>query len=394
MLQLKTLTTVDELAAIADSWDQLLSQSLNNSYSLSWTWLSHWLNVYLGNDRLLCVLVYDDARLVGIAPFWVKKLRQLGIGRLRILRFIGSEEVCADHLDLIISRKNSKAICAAIWEELHGPLRKEWDFWEYNFVPAMSPVLQSLTELADKDNRCLSMNITGFTICPYAMLPDSWETYITSISRSSRGNLKTSTELLTKAGNLQLRICDSHESLPGYLETHMDLHRKSWNDRGQDGSYTTETFKRFHRELSQDLLSRGQLMLCSLELDGVAIGSFYGFIHEKVIYYYLLGVNRAAVPKAGIGRVLLGKCIEAAIGRKCTEFDMLRGFEEYKYYWTDTERRELLITFHNRSINALIFILRQFVNRFSKQVGKVLLGGKTKAVKQWLGKGTPDRSSN
>lgn len=387
MLNAKTLTTLEELTAIAEPWDELLSQSPSDSYALSWIWLSHWMNVYLGDGRLLCVVVYDDDKLVGVAPLWVKRIRQLGLGSLKVLRFIGSEEVCSDHLDLIISRKNSRAICSAIWEELYGPLRRQWDIWEYNYVPSMSPVLQTLSELSNKDNRCLSMVITGFAVCPYAALPESWESYISSISRSSRGNLKSSTDLMTQAGKLELRVCDSLDNLQEFMDTHMDLHRKSWNDRGQEGSYSTETFRQFHRELSQDLLTRGQLLLCNLELDGTAVGSFYGFEYGKVMHYYLLGVNRSAVPKAGIGRVLLGKCIEAAVNRKCREFDMLRGFEEYKYYWTDKERREVLVTFHNRSVMALVFILRQFVNRFGKQVGKVMLGNRTQVVKQWLGIG-------
>ena len=151
MLQVKCLTSVEEMKSISGQWDQLLSKSLNNSYPLSWSWLSCWMNIFLTDARPLCVAVFDDDKLVGLAPLWVKRVRQLGLGRLKVLRFLGSEEVCADHLDLIVSRKNSEAICAAIWEHLYGPLWKEWDIWEYNHVPADSAVLHSLYKLSDKE---------------------------------------------------------------------------------------------------------------------------------------------------------------------------------------------------------------------------------------------------
>jgi CelD/BcsL family acetyltransferase involved in cellulose biosynthesis len=387
MLQTKCLTKIEELKEISGLWDQLLAQSLNNSYSVSWIWTSHWMDVYLKDNRLLCVAVYDDERLVGLAPLWIKRTRQLGLGTLKTLGFLGSEAVCGDHVDLIISRKNSEAICAAIWEQLFGPLRREWDIWEYNYVPSLSPVFHSLYKLSDADERCLGMVITGYSICLYVALPETWEAYRASLSRNSRGLLKTSTELVAKAGTLEFRVCDTADDIPAFFKTHIELNRKSWNERGQQGSYGSPSFRKFHHELAADLIAKGKLFLCVLELNGVPVGSSYGFEHNRVMHYYTLGVERAAVPKASIGRILQGRCIEAAIALGCREFDMLRGYEDYKYSWTDLERRELLVTFYNRSFGALVFILRQFISRYSKQVGKAVLGNKTSAVKRWLGKG-------
>lgn len=386
MLNVKCLTSVDELKAISGQWDQALGESLNNSYSLTWVWLSHWISVYLPDGRVLCLAVFDDDKLVGLAPFWVKRQRQLGLGNLKILRFIGSEEVCGDHLDMIVSRKNSEAICAAIWEQLYGPLRKEWDIWEYNYVPSDSPVLHSLYKLSDQDNRCLGMVITGYTICPYIALSDTWEAHLASLSSNSRGSLKASATLMSQTGTLELHVCTTADSIPAFMKTLIELHRKSWHERGRSGSFATERFRQFHRELAEDLLAQGNLFLCNLELDGTPVGSFYGFEHNRVMHGYLLGAERSAVPRASIGRVLLGRCIEAATKRGCREFDWLRGYEEYKYHWTDRERRELLVTFHNRSLGALIYILKQFVARYSKQVGKVVLGNKTPTIKRWLGR--------
>ncbi|MBI5266873.1 MAG: GNAT family N-acetyltransferase [candidate division Zixibacteria bacterium] len=387
MLNVKCLTKVDELTAISGQWDQLLAQSLNNSYSLSWAWLSRWLSVYLPYGRLLCLAVFDDDKLVGLAPLWVHRQRQLGLGHLKILRFIGSEEVCPDHLDLIVSRKNSDAICTAIWEHLHGPLRREWDIWEYNYVPSDSQVLHSLNKLSERDDRCLAMTISGYTVCPYSNLSETWEAHLVSLSSNSRGSLKASAGLLTEAGKLELSVCTTAESISSFMGTLIDLHRKSWQERGRSGSFSTEKFRQFHRELAEDLLASGNLLLCNLELDGTPVGSFYGFEHNKVMHGYLLGTDRSAVPRASIGRVLLARCLEVAISRGCREFDWLRGYEDYKYHWTDRERRELLVTFHNRTFGALVHILEQFVVRYSKQVGKVVLGSKTQTVKRWLGRG-------
>ncbi len=387
MLQVKCITGVAELATLSEQWDQLLAQSTNNSYSLSWAWLNHWMNNYLSGNELLTLAVYDEEKLVGLAPLWVERKRQFGLARLKMLQFIGSEEVCGDHVDLIVSRKNSEAICTAIWEHLSGPARKAWDVWEYNGVCSHSGILQCLRKISDEDRRCLGMVIHEYSICPYIDLPASWEIYLTSLSANQRRAFKVSSDAMSQTGKVELRLCDSAGDLPAFMNTHIELHRKSWNDRGQHGSFATEKFRKFHREYALELLGNGKLVLCNLELDGTPVGSFYGFEHNKVLHYYLLGVDRSAVPKASIGRVLIGKCIETAIQRGCTRFDFLRGFETYKYDWTDLEKRELSVTFYNRTASALLYILRQFLSRYSRQVGNVLLGERFLTVKKLLGRG-------
>lgn len=383
MLRVECLTSISEVEAIAGKWDDLLGRSHNNSLMMNWAWISQWLKVYLKSNTLLCLVVYDDQKLVGIAPHWIHKQRILGLGRVKVLRFIGSEEVCGDHLDLIISRKNTEAICKVIWEQLNGPLRSRWDIWEYQYVPAYSPILHALCTLSDNDPTGLGMIFAGYTICPYVSLPSSWDAYVSSLSANQRRALNISTDLLNKTGDLDLQFCDSREEIPAFMQTHIELHRASWQERGKSGSFATEAFRQFHLDLARNLFDRGQLFLCNLLLKGAPIGSFYGFSHDKVLYYYLLGAKREIVPGASVGRVLLGRCIKAAIERGFVEFDMLRGYEDYKYHWTDRERRELLITFYNRSFGALAYILTRFAIRFGKQAGKTFLGQNVSRLKRW-----------
>ncbi len=370
MLQVKCLTSIAELTAISQEWDQLLANSPNDSYSLSWSWISAWMTVFLEQQNPLCLAVYDNGKLVGLAPFWVATVKRFPVGQVKVLRFLGSEEVSGDHLDIVVARKNSKAVLTAIWEHLFGVLRNCWDIWEYHYVPVGSNNLQAMLEWTRRDARCLSFAIDGLTVCPYISLPGSWDEYLASISRSSRGNLKSSTELLNQAGQITLRECNSTDSLPEFLNTHIALHRKSWQDRGESGSFATDQFRRFHFAFAQELLRTGRLLLLTMELNGQPIASLYAFEYNKTMHYYLMGVDRSAVPKAGIGRVVLGHAVKASIERGCQVFDMLRGFEEYKYYWTDRERHEVVVTLHNRTWKSIAFLVAQSLARLARQLVK------------------------
>ncbi len=383
MLITKYINSFEDLEALSEKWDTLLQQSINYTYSLSWNWVFNWVRIYIEEqNKLLCIAVYDKNDLVGIAPFWIEQKQQLLFKPIRILRFIGSKEICPDHLDLIIHKKNSKEICAEIWEHLFNNLHKKWDIWEYNSVSVHSPILQILRKLSDNDRRNLGFSINNYEVCPYIQLPESWNIYLESLSANQRRALKISGDRISKLGTITLKFCETIQELPEFMETHINLHKKSWADRGKTGSFRTEQFRRFHNEFARDCLNNGSLFLCNLELDNIPIGSFYGFVYNKTLLYYLIGVNRSAVPTANIGRVLLGYCIKEAIRRGYNGFDFLRGSESYKYDWTNLEQQELFVTFYNRSFRALVFILKQFLSSFCRQYGYVLLGEKVKNLKR------------
>ena len=115
------------------------------------------------------------------------------------------------------------------------------------------------------------------------------------------------------------------------------------------------------------------LFLCSLWLNDQHLGSFYGFAYNKTVYFYVIGVDRHRFLGVNIGRVLLGMCVQESIRRGHREFDLLRGNEEYKYQWTDRDRRNLSLSFHNCTSRALALILCRFVHQFTRQVAKALL---------------------
>ncbi len=373
-MDIKYFRNLEELKVISDDWDALLAQSPNNTLSLTWDWIRNWINVYTDSDQLLCIAIYDKQKLVGLAPLWVKQVSYLGIIKLRILGFIGSEEICPDHLDFIIAEKYLNKIPKIFWEYIFGPLHKYWDIWEYHYVPSDSQILHQFCQMAGTDARCLKYEIEGYSICPYISLTESWDNYVSSLSGNQRRALKVSTDLIEQAGTVEWDVCTDISDLDRLMATHIRLHRLSWQDRGQSGSFNTEMFNTFHREFAENRVSRNELLLCSLNLDGNPIGSFYGFEYNKIMYYYLLGVDRAAVPKASIGRVVIGYCVKLSIERGCHELDLLRGFESYKYDWTKRERREWLVTFYNRSVPALLLLLRQYCRRFLKHAVKYMQG--------------------
>ena len=381
----KVIRNRSELEAFAADWNRLLEKSAQKNVFLTWEWVSNWVDVYIEENALLTLIVFDEGEPVAIAPLHVQTERPIRGVNLRVLRFVGSGEVCADHVDMIFAGDRSVDRAKVIWDHLFGPLRGEWDVFEYYDAPSDSPSREAFREFASRDRRCMKAELVGQSVCPYLALPGSWNEFLSQCSGTRRYAINYSMKKLAEQGRLEKRICENAEELAGQMETFISLHQESWNERGKPGSFSSDRFKRFHLRVANDFLRKGILFLCSFHLDGTHIASFYGFEYDRRLYYYLLGVKLNPVKRVKTGTAVLGHCIQEAIRRGCREFDFLRGSEEYKYRWTLTDRRNPNMRFYNRTSKAFVFLVCRFSYVYARRLFKTVFRKRFEFLKPAVG---------
>jgi hypothetical protein len=77
-----------------------------HSLFLTWEWLYYWATHHLEDGQLRILLAFDEhERLVGIAPFYLRRTKAQGVISVRELRFLGSEAVCSSYLDFIVQER-------------------------------------------------------------------------------------------------------------------------------------------------------------------------------------------------------------------------------------------------------------------------------------------------
>jgi CelD/BcsL family acetyltransferase involved in cellulose biosynthesis len=382
----RVVTSLDDLQSFRTEWEQLERTCFRPNVFQSWNWTIHWLRLYLGNNGLLCIIAYDKDIPVAIAPLWVERVRFGGMFTMRVLQFIGSKEICADYLDFLIAPRRAPEQTKRIWDHLFGPLRKEWDVFQYHDVPGQSPSLSVISELTNRDERCVHTDIETFTVCPYIELPDSQEEFIAGLNSKQRKNLKTAELSMRKLGEVTLTRCSDTDQVDATLNELIELHQSWWRERGERGSFASDRFREFHRQITRLALEDGTLGLSTLRLDNETIGICYGFVYEGTAFGYIHSVTKVGSTNIGVGRVLMARCIEQAIEAGCHEFDLLRGAEQYKYYWTDKDRRNLSLTLYNRRPKAFLRLFTRFVGRYSKELIRSVLGKHSQSVKRWVGR--------
>lgn len=271
----------------------------------TWEWADVWWR-HFGTKRALAVLgCRRGDELVGILPVSIERH-----GPLRVARLVGIGP--GEHLQPLCAPGDRPDVAHA-WREAIGDALA-CDLMLGERMPAGWGDLLGGTLLHRESSPVLLTDAK------------SWEDYLAAKSSNFREQLRAKERRIARAHQLSYRLAD-RESLDGDLETLFALHDARWGARG------SQTLSRhwtgFHREFAAAALASGWLRLWTMELDGQAVASWYGFRFGGAEWYYQSGRD-PRLERASVGLVLLAHTIREAISDGVGTYHLLRGDESYK----------------------------------------------------------------
>lgn len=332
-MHIRRFASLDELAPYADDWDRLAA----GVPFCSSTWLWHWWRHYgpqKDGDRArtsLAVLgAFNDAKvLMGIAPWYVDH----SIVHGRVLRPLGSGEVCSDYLSLLCHPAAKDAVVDALAEYLvHSALNDapgalRWDLLELDGVDAEDRVMTNLLDnLALLD--CTIHRRPGLN-CWRLELPADWDCYVASLAKRQRRTVRRLEKDVIHTDRVVLHALARLDELPAAMDVLVDLHQRRRQMLGEPGCFASPPFLAFYRNVVPELLRRGQVQLYWLELDGKPAAAEYHLQGDGILYVYQAGVNPDLMEHQP-GNVINLMILRQAIERGFRAYDFLRGEEGYK----------------------------------------------------------------
>lgn len=368
-LILKKVNTAQGFKELKHSWNLLLEQSPNPHIFLTWEWLYTWWEFYSSTYQLFILIISDrEENILGIAPLCQTRYSPL---RLKALRFLGTEEVCSDHLDFILRRGLEKEIVPIFLKYLKDN-PGEWDLLDLTDLREDSSILPFIRAWVRENEYEHSFNL--WTICPYALLPESWESFLGSLSSKARKDIKYQLKLAREREDVFYSIVTSKDEVDLRMEELFHLHTKRWSFLGEEGVFQRERFNLFHKRIARLFFDRGWLYLSFLRTNDKLIALYYNFLYSNKIYYYQSGFDpdwRDFSP--GTSTIALN--IKAAISKKIKEFDFLRGEGSYKYKWTDKNRKNLQVRVWNKNLKSYICRNGLFLVDKAKSLAKKYMPG-------------------
>jgi CelD/BcsL family acetyltransferase involved in cellulose biosynthesis len=307
-----TLTTFDELCALAEEWDGLVRAMPRPSPFMLHGWLTEWWRHYGDGRRLGVIVAFADGRLVGALPLCLES--RFG---LRIRRFIGGTESALG--DVLLAPGADEAVARALTTRL---IAGRHDLVDLVGLPGDSRLAANLGP-----SKLLTLERLE---SPVMDLSAGWEATYRAKTSSKRRNLHgRRRRQLSRLGQLGVRVARTEDELSAALEDAFRLHDMRWRGRPDRSDFTSERGSRFHRAAIRTLASHDVPRIVTLTLDGRAIAFNYYFRLCGRMYLHRLAFDPdLARYSPGVANTLDVLQIAADEGATLVEF--LGGAERYK----------------------------------------------------------------
>jgi CelD/BcsL family acetyltransferase involved in cellulose biosynthesis len=176
---------------------------------------------------------------------------------------------------------------------------------------------------------------SGWTVlpaepCPVAQLAPTWDEYLKTLGKNRREQLRRYPKRLEKEFAVEYELAQDEAQLQRAMTDLFALHGKRWRARGQTGVLALPSRQKFHRALCSKLLRQNRLRLWTMRCDGRAACVLLNYFYRGR-YAFFIGGFEPELTRWSVGTCLFSRVLQSAIAECATEFDFLRGQEEYKY---------------------------------------------------------------
>ena len=278
----------------------------------------------------------NGSQLIGLLPLVLEPfLRATPV--FRQLSFMGSGVAAGDHLDWLIDANFEAPVADAFITRLADAPVSAFDF---DGVRENSKLVQAMLE----DQRVSRAHWVTRQTCPYLALPESWDAYVSSLSRKRRYNMRRRADRIeTDAGApVSYQLASDPVEIDQSLAALFELKTRSLPGRRAAIHFPRKFREDFHQNVARRFLELGWLRLYSLKIGEESVAVSYCLAFEGQFNFYQTGFDPAWA-KYSLGAAVISHSIQAAIEEGAHTFDLLRGDEPYKYGFTKTTRDVLRI---------------------------------------------------
>jgi CelD/BcsL family acetyltransferase involved in cellulose biosynthesis len=304
-------------------WNALLNQSITDTPFLRHEYQSAWWQHRGGgewkNAQLLLVSAREGDALVGIAPLFIAEYENQPT-----LLLNGSIEI-SDYLDVIVRKDDHAKFLTGLLDFLASTLPDNWSALDWYNLPDTSPTLAALqTEAAARGWTHLE---EIYRPTPRIALNGSFDDYLAKIDKKQRHEIRRKMRRAAESElNVRFVLVDKSADIEPELNTFFDLMVHDPNK----ANFLHPAMREQMTAVLRAAHEHGYLWLGFFEINGVKTAASLNFDYGNKLWGYNSGVSREHM-ELSPGWVLLGHTIQWCCENNRSEFDFMRGDEDYKY---------------------------------------------------------------
>ena len=347
-MRIDVIDSLEAFNRLQPEWDAVYHADPEAQFFLSWTWMSKWLPMLEGPWFILAVRPPAGASdCVGFFPLRLRIRERKAGGFYNEINMAGN--FSADYTGFICTPEFQDRVIAALAAHLK---RMNWTRINLENI-LMSDARRRLflshfskgkfnTKEHERVNQRDNVNNR---ICPYAALPNNWDSYLEGLSANTRQKIRRFLRQIEENDEFRITHADA-DSLDRDLSVLLKFWGVKWGPRkgSRLNTILTSNYKMLKSCADSDalflpVLWRGETPLC-------ALASLIDPDKKSLLFY--IGGRDETFNNPPPGLILHAHSIRYAIAGGFKIYDFLRGNEPYKYSLATVERRISCITVTTR----------------------------------------------
>jgi len=315
------LTSWDEIedADFTSQWQKWFDYSNENaniffSPAITGAWYRTYKSEHI-NPRFLIATCPNE--LTVIFPLVISTGRLIELFQRRLIP-AGFDDF--DYQDPIFVGETSDEIYVSFWQRFFREIEKQNDF-DIVVIPRIRENFALPEDNFKETDRAPFIDISQF---------DSFDDWYDTLPRSFRKEIRRKQRNLNNDGMVELEIYQKNETaraINEFLPQFLYQHQQRWPD-----SHRPELL---YKNIITSALPKGLVELSVLKFNDEPISWSFHFKNNAYYYCYIAAWDwnfRQYSP----GTIHLSMLLKQAIENRIKIFDLMRGQEQYKSFWTDT----------------------------------------------------------
>ena len=176
-------------------------------------------------------------------------------------------------------------------------------------------------------------------------------------------------EKYLKKQGIELKVCQlNSETLNhDFFKDMVEIEKNSWKVESGTPNMQEKAAQNFFLDYLQEFAKNGWMNLLLGYLNEKPTAYLINFDYGGKIWFYNAAYHKQS-EKYGIGSILMHHAIKDAFLKGKTEYDFMRGVEDYKKFWTSDMRESFQLVFYKKSFRSMLgyfvfFRLRWFLSK-------------------------------
>jgi len=298
------------------AWTQL-ERETDAFPQMYYEWIEPWWR-YNSSKRKLHIVTAINAydKIIGIAPFCIEK--KVGLKVLKSIPIHFGDFyymlVVHDFADTIIGRIKDYTLTFKAWDIVH--------FFNVNSLSIESLNLTSFRK----------RKITDILVSHFEEL--TFDQFLLSLSKNTRGQYKKKLNRLNNAGILQLEVITDASDYIRNFDSTKEIYDLRWVNDFKP--LLNDNYYSMRNEALLPLFRSGKAVLYNLRLNGCVIAFRLGFLHNNTFYDWKVS-HDPEYDYYSPGFVLVGMVIEDLILRGYGGLNFMTGNYRYKRSWMNID---------------------------------------------------------